>query len=227
MTEILQWPADSLTGKTLLELTGLVRTIQISVQWIPAHCSIWGNEQKTPWSSLHNGNCQLPMTESLQSPADSLTRETMQKSTELGSIWQVTVQWMHAHCGIWWNEQTYSLARQEADYNIPSRGRNHHQTNTPSKKAGRTQSTALSDSNRPPSSVLGLDTAACSNTSQCRLGLAHTEDCPCQAGPRSPEYVLQFCPSSEKQDHGSGPMEQRYRNSCGATWRTIVFIQIT
>ena len=62
MTEILQWPADSLTGKTLLELTGLVRTMQISVQWIPAHCSIWGNEQKTPWSSLHTGNCQLPMT---------------------------------------------------------------------------------------------------------------------------------------------------------------------
>ena len=44
--EILQWPADSLTGKTLLELAGLVRTMQISVQWIPAHCGICGNEQK-------------------------------------------------------------------------------------------------------------------------------------------------------------------------------------
>ena len=117
--------------------------------------------------------------------------------------------------------------RQEADYNIPSRGRNHHQTNTPSKKAGRTQSTALSDSNRPPSCLRTGHCCLLQHMSQCRLGLAHTEDCPCQAGPRSPEYVLQFCPSSEKQEHGSGPMEQRYRNSCGAAWRTIVFIQTT
>ena len=41
----------------------------------------------------------------------------------------------------------------------------------------RTQSTDLSSSNRPPSSVLGLDTtAACSNTCHCWLWLAHTKD---------------------------------------------------
>ena len=49
----------------------------------------------------------------------------------------------------------------------------------------------MNGNNRPPSSVLGLGTSARSNTA---ARLAHTEDCPCQTGPQSPEHVLQLCP---------------------------------
>ena len=49
----------------------------------------------------------------------------------------------------------------------------------------------------------------------CRIGLVHTEDCPCahstvlsplqrnQTGPQSPEHILQFCPlfRETRQDH--------------------------
>ena len=38
---------------------------------------------------------------------------------------------------------------------------------------------------------------------------------------QSPGHGLQFCPSSEKPDGSSGPMGQRRKNSCGATWRTF------
>ena len=48
----------------------------------------------------------------------------------------------------------------------------------------------MNGNNRPPSSVLGLGTSARSNTA---ARLAHTEDCPCQTGPQSPEHVLQLC----------------------------------
>ena len=58
----------------------------------------------------------------------------------------------------------------------------------------------MSGNNRPPSSVLGLGTSTCSNTG---ARLAHTEDCPCQTGPQSPEHVLQFWPlfREAKQDY--------------------------
>ena len=62
-----------------------------------------------------------------------------------------------------------------------------------------------------------------------------------KTGPQSPEYAIQLCPlfreprqdhshqstfyssapSSQKQEGSSGLMEQRYKNSCGATRRTF------
>ena len=86
-------------------------------------------------------------------------------------------------------------------------------------KSHRDHPPPMSSNNRPPSSTLGLDAAACSN--MCRLGLAHTEDY--YAGqnhvPRACSAVLPSL-QKQKQEGSSGPMEQRCKNSCGTRWRT-------
>ena len=65
----------------------------------------------------------------------------------------------------------------------------------------------------------------------CQLGLAHSENCPYQRGPQSPERVLQFCPlfgkvRTQQWPHGATPHEQLWSNM-EDLMKTTAFIQTT
>ena len=85
---------------------------------------------------------------------------------------------------------------------------------TPSPKAIRTQSTALSGSNKPSPFILQLDTAACSN--KCADLGWHKLKTTRARQDQFPEHVLQFCPLlGEKQECSSSPQSNTARTAVG------------
>ena len=126
-----------------------------------------------------------------------------EKLTSLSTKTVVSLQWIPSHCGVQGNEQADLLSKSGSSMAQPEHQISYHEAKTiiksrlglptlryttqdPIHNLPRFQQTVIFRLRTGHSRLLGH---------LSRIGVSHTDECPCGTGVQSPEHVLQHCPN--------------------------------
>ena len=194
------------------------------------------NENPPPAKIVILTDCKS-LTQSLQHPDDQLSRDTVRELSKLQCEAPVVVQWIPAHCDIKGNETADKLAKKGSRSEQP-------ETKVPFREAKTIIKRQYHHSPENPTDpyyllerqqqviIFRLRYGHCRLLQHmCRLGLSHTDSCPCQTAPQSPEHVLQDCPLHEearkKQWPNNTSLEEKLWGNIIQLKQTCCFIQET
>ena len=119
----------------------------------------------------------------------------------------VTLQWVPSHCGIPGNEKADALSKagskmEQLNHPVTYREaktiiKNHYRNQWKRKQGTDSNDDAIHHLQRHQQTIIfRLRTGHCRLLSHLhRLGIAHTNECPCGTGIQNPEHFLQHCPT--------------------------------
>lgn len=177
------------------------------------------------------------LIQSFQHPDDQMSKTTVRDLTELQRTTPVVIQWIPAHCGIHGNEAGDKLAKADSRLKQP-------QTQVPYKEAKTILKRKYHHGPANPKDpyyllerpqqvkIFRLRYGHCRLLQHmCRLGLSHTNLCPCQTAPQSPEHILQECPLYKETRKKMWPnytsVEEKLWGNINKIKQTCDFIQKT
>ena len=147
------------------------------------------------------------------------------------------MQWIPAHCGIRGNQTADKLAKSGSRCEQPQTQVPFREIKTIIKREFQHRPENPADpyyllQRQQQVTIFRLRCGHCRLLQHlCRLGLSHTDSCPCQTAPQSPEHVLQDCPLNEeartKQWPNNTSMEEKLWGNLTQLRQTCEFFQET
>ena len=192
------------------------------------------NENPPPAKVVILTDCKA-LTQSLQQPDDQLSKATVKELSELRSEAPIAIQWIPAHCGIRGNETADRLAKSGSRQEQPKTQVSFREAKTIIKRTFYHSPENPADpyynlQRQQQVTIFRLRYGHCRLLQHmCRLGLSHTDSCPCQTAPQTPEHILQDCPLykeiRQKQWPNSASLEEKLWGNINQLKQTCSFIQ--
>ncbi|KAK7115386.1 hypothetical protein V1264_001263 [Littorina saxatilis] len=217
--------------------TGLVSTnYRAEAHALHLAAQTLNQEEALPGQTVFLTDCRS-LLQSLQTrEREQILQDIKQELHYLSSKTTVVLQWIPSHCGISGNEEADRLSKEgsklEQSVHPSSYGEKKTLLRSHFRAAWRERLLLGAEEDdihqldrKQQVTIFRLRTGHCRLLSHLyRLKISHTDQCPCDTGPQTPEHVLQACPTFDTLRRQTWPSEVELREKL---WGTAASLRLT